>query len=184
MQLKNSISASYIASDRNDRFNDAFRIGNGLNTETSSNVELFSVRTQYQMPLVTTFNFARNDNEFAGGANNFKFNYFGGTAEYSFFNQKLRTYSGINFTSASGINLTTTAGVTDTTSVTDYTRFDFNLGARFEFAPGHSVIIDGHLIRFNDNGGTFDFSTNPTGVFVHNPSFTDRIFRFYYEKRF
>lgn len=183
MQLKHSVSVNYIASGRNDGFSDVFRLQPlGKDTvnlrETSSNVQLFSVRTQYQIPLTTTFNFIRNENKFASGLNNFKFNMFGGNAEYLWLNQKLRTYFGINLTTASGV---TTLDTTRQT-ITDYTRLGFTLGARFDITPGQVVSIDGQLIKFNDDGGTFDtvLSTfTPT-----NPSFTDRIFRLYYEKRF
>ncbi|MFQ5639460.1 MAG: hypothetical protein ACE5IR_15855, partial [bacterium] len=177
-QLRNSITLSYIASDRNDLFGTT-RLGGVPNlTETSSNVELVSVRTQYQIPLVTTVNFARNDNKFAGGLNKFNFSLWGGRAEYTLFDNKLRTYIGTNLTSAVG-----NTALDDTTqSRTDYKRFGMNVGARFEFSPGNFVLIDGHLIRFNDSGGTIN--TNTGAFIVANPSFTDRIFRLYYEKRF
>ncbi|HEX9654597.1 MAG TPA: hypothetical protein VGA99_12885, partial [bacterium] len=183
MQLRHSVSVSYIASDRNDKFNDPFRLtqvgNNFVNlTETSSNVQLFSVRTQYQIPLTTTFNFARNENKFASGINSFKFNFFAGNAEYLWLNQKLRTYFGMNLTSASG---STTITAT-TQAVTDYTRVGFTLGTRFDLGPGHFVSLDGQLIRFSDNGGTLD--TTISSFTPTNPSFTDRIFRLYYEKRF
>jgi len=183
MQLKHSVSVSYISSGRNDGFNDKFRLtpvgGDSVNlTETSSNVQLFSVRTQYQIPLTTTFNFIRNENKFASGLNNFKFNMFGGNAEYLWLNQKLRTYFGLNFTSASGLTTLTNT----TQSITDYNRLGFTLGARFDITPGQFVSIDGQLIKFNDDGGTFD--TGSSTFTPTNPSFTDRIFRLYYEKRF
>lgn len=183
MQLKHSVSASYIASDRNDNISNPARLtpigGSLVNlTETSSNVQLFSVRTQYQIPLTTTFNFVRNENKFASGFNNFKFNLFGGNAEYLWFNQKLRTYFGLNFTSASGLST-----IDDSTqTITDYKRLGFTLGARLDIAAGHFVSIEGQLNRFNDNGGTFDTKSN--SFTSSNPSFTDRIFRLYYEKRF
>ena len=120
---------SYIASDRDDRFLSL--------TETSSNVQLFSVRTQYEFPLITTINFARNENKFTGGADNFNFNLLGGRAEYSFFNKRLQTYFSTNYTSASGVT-----SITDTTqTITNYTRLGFNLGARFAISPGHFILI-------------------------------------------
>lgn len=174
MQLRNSITVSYITSDRNDHFGTSRLDGINL-TETSSNVELVSVRTQYRFPLTTTINFARNENKFSGGQNNFKFNLLGARAEYAFFNRKLRTHFATNYTTAAG--LTTIDDTTQT--ITDYKRLAFNIGARFEFASGHFLYLDGHLIRFDDAGGTFTPTTSTL-----NPSFTDRIFRIYYEKRF
>lgn len=179
MQLRHSVSVSYIASDRNDNLNTLTPIGGvsvNLN-ETSSNVQLFSVRTQYQIPLTTTFNFVRNENKFASGLNDFKFNMFGGTAEYLWFNQKLRTFFGVNLTTASGATI-----ITDTTrTITDYTRLGFTLGARFDIGPGHFVSLEGQLNRFSDSGGALNSNT---GILTPNPSFTDRLFRLYYEKRF
>ncbi|MFQ5864208.1 MAG: hypothetical protein ACE5IW_03160 [bacterium] len=177
LQLNHTISVSYITSDRDDRFGSTRLTGQNL-SEIASNVQIFSWRTKYQFPLTTTLSFARNDNKFAAGSNTFNFKMIGGKAEYFLFNRKLQTYFGTNFTTASG-----TTAIDDTTqSVTDYKRTDFNLGARFEIAPGHYILLDSHIIRFLDNGG--ERNTN-TGAFItQNPSFTDRIFRIYYEKRF
>jgi hypothetical protein len=173
LQLNHTITLGYIASDRDDRF------GRNL-TNLSSNVQTFSIRTQYQIPLVTTFTFARNDNKFAAGLNTFNFNMFGGRAEYLFFNKKLKTYSGVNYVSASGLNIN--AVVNDST-ITDYNRLAFSAGVRFEITPGHSIRIDGQIIRFLDHGKTV--VTIPGGRLVkENPSFTDRMFRLFYEKRF
>ncbi|NIR50468.1 hypothetical protein GWO43_18335 [candidate division KSB1 bacterium] len=177
-QLRNSITLSYITSDRDDAFGESRPGGIPNLTETSSNVQLLSVRTQYQIPLVTTINFSRNDNQFAGGRNEFNFKSFGAKAEYSLLDRRLHTYFGTNFTTASGNTVLTDS----TASVTDYNRIDFSLGARWEISRGHFVHIDGHLIRFSDSGGRFN---TKQGAFIRtNPSFTDRIFRFYYEKRF
>jgi hypothetical protein len=184
MQIRHSVSASYIASDRNDNISNPARLtpigGSLVNlTETSSNVQLFSVRTQYQIPLTTTFNFVRNENNFASGLNTFSFSLFGGTAEYLWLNQRLRTNFGMNLTSASGVTTLTAT----TQSITDYTRLGFMLGARFDISSGHFVAVEGQLIRFNDNGGIRD-NTLPVPFTATNPSFTDRLFRLYYEKRF
>ncbi len=180
LQLNHAITLSYITSDRDDRFRSDL-------SDVASNIQLFSIRTQYQVPLVTTFNFARNDNKFAAGLNaltgvrnfnTFNFKMISGKAEYYLLNRRLQTYFGTNFTTASG----TTVIDDSTQTVTDYARTDFNLGARFEISPGHFIMVDGHIIRFSDNGGTRN--TN-TGLFLtQNPSFTDRILRIYYEKRF
>ncbi|MCH6559725.1 hypothetical protein IH799_05145, partial [candidate division KSB1 bacterium] len=180
LNVNHAVSLSFITSDRNDRFNlDPFRIQAGIpSTETSSNVQVVSVRTTYQIPLTTTFNFARNDNNFSAGLNTFNFKMFGARADYHFMNRKLQTYFGTNYTAATGIAALDTVTFI---SKTDYKRLQFNLGARFEIRPGHSIFMDTSLINFSDNGGTFDTTT---GAFTPNPSFTDRIFRLYYEKRF
>jgi len=180
LNVNHAVSLSFITSDRNDRFNlDPFRIQAGIpSTETSSNVQVVSVRTTYQVPLTTTFNFARNDNNFSAGLNTFNFKMFGARADYHLMNRKLQTYFGTNYTSASGKS---SIDGQVTSSTTDYNRLQFNLGARFEITPGHSIFMDTSLINFSDNGGTFDTTT---GAFTPNPSFTDRIFRLYYEKRF
>lgn len=180
LNVNHAVSLSYVASDRNDQFTlDPFRVQAGIpSTENSSNVQVVSVRTTYQIPLTTTFNFARNDNNFAAGLSTFNFKMFGGRADYHFMNRRLQTYFGTNYTSASGVSAIDTVTVTSTI---DYNRLQFNLGARFEIATGHFLLMDSSLVKFNDNGGTFDTTT---GLFTANPSFTDRIFRLYYEKRF
>ncbi|MFQ5823081.1 MAG: hypothetical protein ACE5JB_03400 [bacterium] len=170
LQLNHSITLSYITSDRDDRFRSNL-------SNVASNIQLFTVRTEYQFPLTTTFSFARNDNKFAAGSNTFNFKMLGAKAEYFLFNRRLKTYFSTNFTTASG----TTAISDSTQSVTDYKRTAFNIGASFEIAPGHSILVDGHIIRFNNNGGTLNTNTK---VLSLEPSFTDRILRIYYEKRF
>lgn len=177
--LQHTISLSYITSDRDDRFN-ATRLPGVPSTETSSNIQVFSVRTRYQIPLVTTINFARNDNNFSAGLNKFNFKMFGAKAEYRLLKQRLNTFFGINYTTASGVAASDTT-VASISSITDYKRTTFNLGARYEFTPGHFILIDGSLVSFNDNGATLNTTTN---ALQGNPSFTDRIFRIYYEKRF
>ncbi len=172
LNLNNSISLSLITSGRDDKFVPI--------TENSSNVQVLSVRSTYPFPLVTTVNFAHNNNQFGDGLNDFKFSMFGAKAEYGFWRNRLNTYVGTNITSASGVSLSDTSG-TALKTVTDYSRFAFNTGARFEISPGHFVLLDGSIIRFNDNGSTTDQSTT---ISTTNPSFTDRIFRLYYEKRF
>lgn len=169
LNVDHNVSLSFINNSRTDDFIPT--------SESSSNVQVFTVRTRYQFPLVTTINFARNDNDFGSGLSKFKFTMFGLKGEYSFWNKKVRSYAGVNVTSAEGASV---AGII-ATSVTDYTRTAFNFGARFEISTGHYVLLDGNLINFNDNGATFDTTTN---ALVGNPSFSDSIFRLFYEKRF
>jgi len=179
LNLNHTISLTYIASDRNDVFN-ASRLPGVPSTETSSNVQVFSVRTRYRIPLTTTLNFARNDNKFSAGLNTFNFKMFGLRAEYRLLKERLNTYAGLNYTTASGVASTdTTTGAI--TSLTDYKRTTFNVGSRYEFTPGHFLLFDASLISFKDNGATLN---SATGVLDPNPSFTDRVFRLYYEKRF
>ncbi len=172
MNLNHAISISYIKSDRTDDF--------VQETENASNVQVVSVRTKYQFPLITTFNFARNDNNFGDGLNTFNFKMFGFKAEYPFLNQKVKTYLGTNYTSASG---TSSSDSTTLTSVTDYNRLAFNAGARFDISRSQYIALDASLISFKDGGLTVDTSTTPA-TNAPNPSFTDRSIRVFYEKRF
>ena len=174
LQLNHTITLGYITSDRDDHF------ARNL-TELSSNVQTVSVRTRYNIPLTTTFTFARNDNKFAAGLTTFNFKMFGGRAEYLLFNNKLKTYSGFNFNSASGLNINAIA--TDTT-ITDYKRTAFNIGARYQISSSQSISIDGQIIRFIDDGRTINQPTPGVRIVTKNQSFTDRIFRLYYQKRF
>ncbi len=172
--LNHSISVSWISSGRNDKFVPL--------TENSSNVQLLSVRSVYPFPLTTTVNFARNSNDFSDGLNTFEFNMFGAKGEYRLLNDRLNTYLGINFTSASGQTFSDTTQTSLPTAISDYKRIAFTGGARFEISSGHFVMLDASLIKFDDNGATFDPAA-PT-IPIPNPSFTDRILRVYYEKRF
>jgi len=166
--VRNTWSISYIKSDRNDQFVSS--------TENSSNVQVFSLRSQYQIPLITTINFARNDNKFGNGINNFNFKMFGAKAEYQLLRRKLRTYAGINITSADG---KTSIGAIPT-ATTDYTRTAFNTGAQLDLS-GHRFSLDASIIDFSDKGTTFDPTT---ATLIPNPSFTDTIVRLFYETRF
>ncbi|RMD87083.1 MAG: hypothetical protein D6813_14060, partial [Calditrichaeota bacterium] len=176
-QLEHSITIGYILSDRTDRFGSTRLTGPNL-SDVNSNIQTFNLRTRYRFPLTTNFTFARNDNSFAKGLNNFKFNMYGIRFEYQFLHRKLQTYFGTNVTSASG---TTVFLGTTNQAITDYTRTAFNLGLRFDISSKHFILIDGHIIRFNDNGGTFDTSTQ--SFISRNPSFTDRLLRIYLESR-
>lgn len=170
LNLNHTVSVSYIVSDRSDEFG-------RVQSNFASNVQMVSARTQHQIPLITTLSFARNDNEFAGGQNTFDFQMFGVKGEYFLLDRRLRTYGQFKLTSGSGANL---AGATQT--VTDYNRLAFNVGFRYEISPGHFFYADGHLVRFNDDGRTVDTSTGT--VLGSNPSFTDRVLKVHYEKRF
>ncbi len=164
--VTNTWSVSYILSDRNDQFSAA--------TENSSNVQVFSLRSQYQIPLITTVNFARNDNKFGNGTNKFNFKMFGAKAEYLFWDRKLRTYLGLNLTTADGVTVLSPTS----SSTTDYTRTAFNMGTQVDLA-GHIISLDASVIDFSDNGQTV-----VGAALTPNPSFTDTIVRLFYEKRF
>lgn len=167
--VTHNISVSFINNNRTDDFVPT--------SESSSNVQVFTVRTRYQFPLITTINFARNDNDFGSGLSKFKFTMFGVKGEYAFWNNKLKSYAGFNVTSAEGASVV--GGIQ--TSITDYTRTAINFGTRFEISTGHYFLLDGNLINFSDNGKTLD---GTTGLLTGNPSFSDNIFRLFYEKRF
>jgi len=168
MNLKHAISFSFINSARNDQFLPS--------AESASNIQMINIRTNYQIPLVTTINFARNDNNFANGLNTFKFNMIGLKGEYPFFNNRLTAHAALNFTSASGGTGANAIGG----AVTDYKRTAFNTGARFDITPQQLLGLEAGLISFQDNGFTRDAAT----VSNRNPSFTDSVIRFYYEQRF
>lgn len=185
LNVDHNVSLSFINNSRTDDFIPT--------SESSSNVQVFTVRTRYQFPLVTTINFARNENDFGANPNasNFKFTMFGLKGEYSFFNNKLKSYAGINITSADGISQITSIDSTQTPPVittestfTDYSRTAFNFGFRFEVSSGHYILLDGNLISFSDNGRTDRTTNGVTATLQKNPSFSDSIFRLFYEKRF
>lgn len=170
--VNHSVSLSFINSSRNDFFNGS-RPPGVISSEASSNVQVVSVRTRYNVPLVTTLNFAHNNNEFSGGISDFAFTMFGLKGEYPFLNQRIQSYAGFNITSASGTTASDTTAAS-ITSVTDYTRTTLSAGARFEITNGQYVLFDTNLIFFSDNGVTQN---------VANPSFTDKVLRIFYEKR-
>lgn len=166
LEAMHSLSLNYVNSDRVDRHNDT-RIMGSYSREVSTDVKMASLRSTWQIPLVTTIQYASNANAALGGLSDFKYDMFGLSGEYMLFSQKFRTFAEAQFTSASGKSLGN--------AVIDYSKNIYRFGLNYRFSLMHSVSFDGYIIAFNDRGETAG---------VANESYTDTIFRLRYEKRF
>jgi len=166
LNAQNSISLNYVGSDRIDRYNDT-RPADSYSREVSTDVRMASLRSSFEKSLVTTIQYASNANISAGGDADFKYNMFGFSSEYKFFNSKLTSYAEFQMTTASGNTLSA--------AKIDYTKNLFRFGCMYTLSPMHTISLDGYIIAFKDDG------ISSTGV--QNESFTDTIFRLRYEKR-
>lgn len=161
-----SLSLNFVNSDRIDEYNN--ERPDSLSRNVSTYVRMVSFRSSFEIPLVTTIQYASNANNSVGGLADFQYNMFGLTGEYRLFKQKLTTYA--------ELRLTTASGNTIYSEKIDYTKNTFRFGCMFRFSPMHTISLDSYIIAFKDNG------VNAAGV--ANDSHTDTIFRLRYEKRF
>lgn len=157
LQQNHSFNFSLITSDKVD----------GLNRENqnlSTGIKMLSVRTQYQVPLITYISFATTENIAAGGNYNFKYTMFDIRAEYLFLRNKLRSYVGFK-----NIAATTATTTNNIESAFDYTKTYISFGMNFQLTSAHSIIFDGNIIQFFQKEAS---------------SSTDSIFRLRYDFRY
>ena len=143
------ISISHITNDRIDGFG---RTGSDL----ANTIQMFTLRTNYQIPLTTVISYAKNNNMVGEGLNGFRYNMFNVSAIYKLLNGKLLLKTGFNTTNAVGSYTTYVDSLgnplTDPVELnyTDYKRTAFNIGGRFTFMKKHQLLWDLNFIDFND----------------------------------
>ena len=79
--LNHTLSISHISNNRVDGFNRTY-------ADFANGIQMYSLRTEYQIPLKTTISYATNNND-AGGTYNFKYNMCGISGKYRLLNNKL-----------------------------------------------------------------------------------------------
>lgn len=168
--LNHTLSMSYITMDREDGFN-------RTTSNLANDIRMYSLRTQYNIPLTTVVTFATNDNNTGEGAYGFEYNMLGLSADYQLLNRRLEVRGGFTMTNAVG----SIASYVDDqgnqlqdpiiSNYTDYKRTAFNLGGHYQFAKRHQILLDMSFIDFNDEA-------------VDAQSYNDKIFRLRYELRY
>jgi len=151
--VEHTINVSHIANDRADGFHRTF-------ADFANSLQMYSLQTDFQIPLTTTISYAKNDNS-AGGTYDFQYSMFGLSGKYRLLNNNLTLTGGYSTTSAVGSSSTlmTNDPITGlpfaqptlvTSTYTDYNRTAFNLGANYRFLNRHSIILDMSIINFDD----------------------------------
>ena len=162
--LNHTFSISYIATDRADGFKRTY-------TNLANDIQMFSLRTRYQIPLTTVISFATNKNNAAGGLHAFKYNMFNLSAEYYLLNRRLSLKGGLNTTSAvTQTNLDSLGNLlAEPMTKEDYKRTSLNFGGNFQITRQHSLLLDMSFINFNEKKSN---------------QYQDSIIRFRYEFRY
>ncbi len=178
--LQHTVSLSLTSSARVDRFGGTRTTGI-LTSDIVSNLQSLTVRSRFQMPLVTTVSFAMNKNQTGGQLAPFKYSSLNAQAEYTFPQPNLRAYAGVRFINASG-KFPALSGVGATNlNVIDYSQNGLQVGGVITFKKQHEFVLDLGVLKYNDNGGIF----NGTGTrLTTNSSFTNAFMRGHYEFRF
>ena len=162
--LNHTFSISYIATNREDGFKRTY-------ANLSNDIQMFSLRTVYQIPLTTVISFATNQNNAGGGLYGFKYNMMNLSANYYLLNRRLNLRGGLNFTSA----ITTTnidslgSQLIEPVTSADYKRIAFDVGGNFQITKQHSLVFDMSFINFDDK---------------KSKAYKDSIIRFRYEFRY
>ena len=159
--LNHTFSISYIATNREDGFK-------RTHVNLSNDIQMFSLRTVYQIPLTTVISFATNQNNAGGGLYGFKYNMMNLSANYYLLNRRLNLRGGLNFTSAITTAKIDSLGNQPVTSA-DYKRIAFDVGGNFQITKQHSLVFDMSFINFDDK---------------KSKAYKDSIIRFRYEFRY
>ena len=143
----------------------------------SSSIHSISLKSEFEQPFVSLLTFSSNRNESIRDFNAFNFKSFSGRGEYTFMNGNLKAFAGVNSVSSSGFQKLDTGTLL---ARVDYQQVAFQMGVFYNYRQKHRAALDIDIIRFNDRGATF--SGQPQ-VEKKNPSFTNSIFRLFYEYR-
>lgn len=103
---------------------------------------------------------------------------FSGRVEYTLPQQQLTFYTGVRSVVSTGTRRSETQSIP--VALIDYKQTGFQFGVYYVVKERHRFVIDADLISFTDNGKTLN---TVTSTYVGNPSFNNRLLRFYYEFR-
>jgi len=167
LDLNHTFTINYFMNDRSDGFNRTY-----LNL--ANDLQMVSLRTAYQIPLITVISYATNKNKVVGGLSTFKYNMFNISADYSLLNRRLNLAGSVNTTSAVGSSMSVDSlnnplPQPTMSDYTDYQRTAFNIGGNFQINSYHSLLLEMSFIDFNDK---------------LNKAYNDSIIRFRYEFRY
>jgi hypothetical protein len=177
LNLMHTVSLGVTSMSRVDRF--AGQRQPVAASDVVSNLQTVTVRTRFNVPLMTTFMFATNSNKAGGLQSPFKYNSLNAQAEYRFPKPQVRTYAGVRYIGASGS--TGTNGIIS--SIISYNQIGLQLGGGILLANQHDIVLDFGVLGYNDKGGNLAVPGQPATL-VQNASFTNAFMRAHYEYRF
>ncbi|MGH7493425.1 MAG: hypothetical protein ACREOO_13680 [bacterium] len=177
LNLQHTISLGVTNSSRVDRFaGQRLPVAAG---DVVSNLQSVSVRTRFNVPLITTVMFSTNSNRAVGLQSPFKYSALNAQAEYRFPKPQVRTYAGVRYVGASG-----STGVNSVvSSIISYNQIGVQAGGGILIANQHDIVLDFGVLGYNDKGGNLALPGQPATL-VRNPSFTNAFMRAHYEFRF
>ncbi|MCR4437883.1 MAG: hypothetical protein QHJ34_02415 [bacterium] len=165
--LRHTASLNWITSDRADRLASRRLVG-GYASDVSTAMRVLSLRSKWNVPLVTTVNYAWNDNEALGGTSQFNFKMGDLGAEYRLLGEQLVLNGSVRRISAHGL--------IGTDGTIKYNKTSYLLGAVYRPVPSLFLHLDLSYINFIDRGINADGSPRP--------SYDDLLARLRVEKRF
>ncbi|MGQ9561529.1 MAG: hypothetical protein ACUVWA_13560 [Candidatus Oleimicrobiaceae bacterium] len=165
--VQHTASLNWITSDRNDRLASRETAG-GLSGDVNTAMRVLTLRSKWNVPLVTTINYAWNDNQALGGASQFSFSMVDVVGEYRLAGETLVISGGLRRISAHGM--------LGTTGTIKYNKTVYLLSGVYRPLPSLFVHLDLSYINFIDRG------INPDGS--ARPSYDELLVRMRMEKRF
>ena len=165
--VNHTASVNWISTDRVDN-RSSVDIVDTYSTNLETDLRMFSFRTRYNMPLVTFFNYAWNENSALGGESTYKYQMFDLGGEYKLFNGDLALKGGLRRISAEG--------AIGSDGAIEYDKNSIRIGAVYRPTLTTYFFVDLNYINFSDKGIDEDGT--------ERPSYDDVIMRARFEKRF
>jgi len=156
--LPHTVSLSYISTRNIDEYKNSRPAGD-IGRELNTGVFMINVNTQFTTPLKTNLSFASNRNSGPLSAGNLDYLMFGGGVEYGLYQDRLTLLADLR-----RMQMTFT-GPGDN----GFGRTHFRLGATWQIAPRHTIVVDGNLINLSSDSVD---------------SYTDKIIRIRYDRYF
>lgn len=153
----------YIAAIKDDRFAATRLTNDGLH-EMTSNVNMLTWSSTYQIPLRTTVSVSTNKNIVGNGASNFRYHALSLYAEYGFFNKALSTFAEFRYSQSDGMIYSG--------SQIDVRRNHLRAGAMVNLPARQTITFETYII--SSVGGDVSSSSD----------YRDAILRLRYEKLF
>lgn len=171
--VSHEATLSLIKSELIDEFS-ASRLTASASRDFSNFIQSLALKSKFSESLTSVLSFATNKNESTRELNEMNFTMFTGRLEYTLPDKQLTFYAGTRSVATSGTRRA--EGQPLPVAMIDYNQIGFQFGLFYVFNEKHRFVIDTDFINFRDNGQTL-----VNNIYVGNPSFNNRLLRFYYE---
>jgi hypothetical protein len=165
--VQHTASLNWITSDRTDRLTSRSLAG-GPSSDINTAMRVLSLRSKWSAPLISTVNYAWNDNQALGGSSQFSFKMVDVGAEYRLMGEMLVLSGGVRRISAHGM--------LGTDGTIKYNKTSYLFGGVYRPLSSLFVALDLSYINFIDRGFNADGSPRP--------SYDELLVRLRVEKRF